>query len=250
MGQSERYRFYVDRLEGATVELSEAEAHHARHVLRLDEGQEVELFDGRGGLARGTLRLGGKKSATVEIIQRNSLPLPQPLISLAFAVPKGKRLDWLLEKATELGASRLQPVEFARSVAAPELSAHARQRWQAECVAAAKQSGNNFLPEILPPSALAAMLERFSSDRAAAIAAQGLGILGQAGAERSLAEALADWRGGGELLLVVGPEGGLTDQEQADCLRAGLIPASVGPNTLRIETAAIALLAGVRACRR
>jgi 16S rRNA (uracil1498-N3)-methyltransferase len=251
MEQSDRYRFYVERLDNTPVGLSQAEAHHARGVLRLSEGQEVELFDGLGGLARGTLRLPGKRDALVEIRQRESLSRPQPIITLAFAVPKGKRLDWLLEKATERGASRLQPVEFARSVAAPELSAHARQRWQAECIAAAKQSGNNFLPEILPPAALVKVLEGFSSARAAAGAGQGgLGILGQAGAERSLAQVLADWPGGGELLLVVGPEGGLTGQERADCLEAGLVPACVGANTLRIETAAIALLAGAGACRR
>lgn len=158
------------------------------------------------------------------------------MIELAFAVPKGKRLDWLLEKAAELGAGVLAPVVFARSVAKPDLTGKARDRWRATCISAAKQCGADFLPEIRPPEGLTDCLAR-----------GGAGLFGDADADQAVPAALAELAGRERIRILVGPEGGLTDAERADAVEAGLTPVRLGGYVLRIETAALALLAAVRA---
>ena len=207
-------------------------------VLRVGVGTEVELFDGQGGLTTGKVIEAGRGRLTVGIAARSHLPRPSPVVHLGFAVPKGKRLDWLLEKATELSAASLTPVIFQRSVAGGgELSDSKRRRWQAHCLAAAKQCGLNWLPEILPPQPLHEFL---------ALSKDGLGILGHAAAEAaSLATVISQWRGGQPIRLLVGPEGGLTDAELATARKAGFLPARLGRTTLRVETAAVALLAAI-----
>jgi 16S rRNA (uracil1498-N3)-methyltransferase len=237
----ERHRFFVEHLTAAEVALSEAEAHHAAHVLRLKAGSEVELFDGRGGRAVGRLVSPGRGTLTVTV-ERREPPRgrPQPAVHVAFSTPKGKRLDWLLEKATELGAASLGPVTFQRSVAgAGELTEGKRQRWLAHCVAAAKQSGLDFLPELRPPATLAAVLAR---------SAGLLTLVGDSsGDARALAAALAGRKDGQDVLLLIGPEGGLTEEERSAVLAAGAVPVRLGATVLRIETAAVALLAATLA---
>ena len=105
------------------VNLPRGEVHHALHVLRLGVGADVELFDGRGAAANARVTAVGR--AGVEMLVTATLPVagpPRRRVHLAFAVPKGKRLDWLLEKATELGAASLEPVVFERSVAGGDLT--------------------------------------------------------------------------------------------------------------------------------
>ncbi len=232
----ETRRFFVQSLNSETVELSADEAHHAIDVLRLKDGAEVNLFDGVGGSADGTLRLHGRKQAEVHIFGRQKAKnRPEPLVNLAFAVPKGKRLDWLVEKATELGISRLSPVRFERSVATTAPS----ERWRRTCVAAAKQCGNNFLPEIAATKTLKNFLA--STDA-------GIKILGHAGGNTAIPSVLNEWSAGKSIVILIGPEGGLTDDETTAAGEAGFAGVRLGNLTLRIETAAIAMLAAVNAC--
>lgn len=231
------HRFHVDNLDPPEVALPPGEAHHAVHVLRLREGEPVELFDGRGGSATGRATSIHRNDVRVAISARVAAgERPRPRLHLGFAVPKGKRLDWLLEKATELAAASLTPVVFERSVAGPkELAGGRRGRWLGHCVSAAKQSGLDWLPELREPLRLADLLASERPEPA---------LLGDAGAEaRPIAAALAGQRPLNECLLLVGPEGGLTDGERRECLAAGLTPARLGRTILRIETAAVALLA-------
>jgi 16S rRNA (uracil1498-N3)-methyltransferase len=233
----ERYRFFAEDLGAAEVGLSQSEAHHAARVLRLKPGSEVELFDGRGGRAVGRLvRSGGGKLAVAIDRRDPPQPRPQPAVHLAFSTPKGKRLDWLLEKATELGAASLSPVIFHRSVAGGgELGEGKRGRWLAHCVAAAKQSGVDFLPELRAPAPLVEVLGRSVGM---------LIVVGDpAGDARALAAAMAGQKDGQDVLLLVGPEGGLTEAERSAILAAGAVAVRVGATVLRIETAAVALLA-------
>ena len=241
MQDSPSYRlFHVEHLAGDVVELPPAEAHHALGVLRLRDGEGVELFDGRGGWATGAIQRTGKNAATVSITSRTVLTQrPWPHVELAFAVPKGKRLDWLLEKATELGVGRLCPVIFERSVATPELSEHARARWMGTCLAAAKQCRAAFLPELAEPV-------EFSAYRAACPAEDRL--LGDPAAAQGMSQALASWSPPRRIALLVGPEGGLTPGETAAAIEATWRPVRLGNYILRTETAALALLAGVNAC--
>lgn len=232
--------FHVESLAGDVVELPSAEAHHALGVLRLGDGEGVELFDGRGGRVTGTIQRTGKNAAAVHVTRREILTeRPWPQVELAFAVPKGKRLDWLLEKATELGVSRLCPVIFERSVATPELSEHARERWMGACLAAAKQCRSAFLPELAEPAEFSAYLATCpAEDR----------LLGDPAAAESMSQALASWSPPRRIALLVGPEGGLTPAETAAAIEAAWRPVRLGNYILRTETAALALLAGVNAC--
>jgi len=234
-------RFYVPDLvaeAGAEAVLPPGESHHAAHVLRLRAGATVELFDGRGGRATGRLTEVGRREARA-VVEVAGEPAARrgPVVHVAFAVPKGSRLDWLLEKATELGAASLRPVIFERSVTGTgELTDAKRDRWLGHCVAAAKQAGTDYLPELADPVPLAAML-------AAPLA--GVRIVGDLGKDaRSLTDVLTG-RAAGEVVVLVGPEGGFSEAERSQVLAAGFVPVRIGATTLRIETAAVALLAAV-----
>lgn len=224
---------------GDTVELPPDEVYHARTVLRLEAGREVELFDGRGSVACGNAIAVGKRAVTVTIYSVHRVGRTGPVVNLAFAVPKGKRLDWLLEKATELGAASLRPVVFERSIAGGQvLTGAKRQRWAAHCLAAAKQSGLNFLPGICGAETLSDYLARDVSDG-------GVRLLGDLGDD---AVTLGQAVGSAPVIdLLIGPEGGLSDAERTCALAAGFVPVRLGATTLRIETAAVALLAAVAA---
>ena len=234
-------RFFVPDLQNAAgqlVELPAGEAHHARNVLRVGVGEVVELFDGNGAVAAGTVGDVAKRAVKIEIKDISRSARPRPIVHLAFAVPKGKRLDWLLEKATELGAASLQPVRFERSVSTGELSDAKKQRWQGHCIAAAKQCGINFLPQIRPSISFEEVLN--SSDKL-------FSMLGDAGENAiPIAQALANVEES-EILLLIGPEGGLTQAELGEGVSAGLVAVRLGSTTLRVETAAIALLAAAMA---
>jgi len=235
-----RPRFFVPDLAAeapARAELPQAEAHHALHVLRLRAGAAVELFDGRGQCAEGRIADAARRRVTVAVERAWTEPTPaRPLVHLAFAVPKGSRADWLVEKATELGVASLRPTVFERSVAGKEpLSAAKRERWMNHCAAAAKQAQVNWLPAIEDAAPL--------GDRLAQ-AAGALVLVGDTVEEAvPILEALARRRKGEDILIVVGPEGGLADAERATLRAGGAVPVRLGRSVLRVETAAVALAA-------
>ena len=227
---------------GAELLLPRGEAHHAAHVLRLACGDAVVVFDGRGASAEARIARAGRREVAVviEAVRLTSAP-PRPAVRLAFAVPKGRRLDWLLEKATELGAARLAPVRFERSVAGGEaLGPAARARWEARCIAAAKQAGVDWLPEIEPVRPLASALPGGEP-----------AVFGDTAPDAApLADALAALAR--EVYptfihIYVGPEGGLTEAERDALRTAGAAPVRLGRTVLRAETAAVALLAATMA---
>jgi 16S rRNA (uracil1498-N3)-methyltransferase len=269
---AESRRFYCDRLGADLVELAGAEAHHAIDVLRLRPGDTVELFDGRGTVAAAQIQRASPKAMTLAVTRRRQVRRAGPAVRLAFATPKGNRLDWLLEKAVELGAAALEPVVFERSVAGGRtLGEHKRQRWLAQCIAAAKQCGLDLLPEIVEPASLADYLHARQAVRQACSSVQQtrqgapiegawLGLLGDTeesalsvpGAVLEFAEACRLGTGDSgkpawTIDLLVGPEGGLTAAERAAALEAGMIPVRIGHTVLRIETAAVAMLSAVMA---
>jgi 16S rRNA (uracil1498-N3)-methyltransferase len=238
-------RFFVEDLAAEIVTLPAGEAHHAMHVLRLGAGDVAELFDGRGCLADGAIVEARHGKVSVRILGRRHVAArPQPVIHLALAVPKGKRMDWLLEKATELAAGSLTPVSFERSVVEPgELAGAKRERWLGHCAAAAKQCGLAWLPELHEPQPLTDFLARFV--RAGQVGLAGSADTDAVSVRAALASAPSDPAGG--ICLLVGPEGGLTDAEYAAARGAGFIPARLGRTILRTETACIALIAAVTA---
>ena len=227
-------RFYVELLAEPVVNLPEAEARHARQSRRLSAGDPVALFDGRGGQASGRIAACSPGQVSIAVESVTQVLRPRPLLTLAFTPPKGPRQDTLIEKCTELGVAAFQPIETARSVAGA--SSHRVDKWQRTAIEAAKQAGLTWLPEIRKLLGFEKLLKEAPAHDAALIAvSSGAPIL----------DLLPQMRDAQSVLALIGPEGGWTDEEIARAIAAGALPVSLGPNILRIETAAIALAAAI-----
>lgn len=230
---------------GRELRLDPSEARHVR-ALRLQEGAELHLVDGAGGRWRARLAEAGKEAAVCEVLAEDPAPPPLPVL-MAFGVASRDRTLWLVEKAVELGALALQPVEFrrSRSVADAGRSGSFWRKAGRRAEAALKQCGAARLPEIEPVRDLHDVLGRTRRPTVeGAPAEEGPDVLLSQGAERGLGAALAGrWDGGRTLRLLLGPEGGLEREELAACRAAGFVPAGLGPRTLRFETAAVAAMA-------
>jgi 16S rRNA (uracil1498-N3)-methyltransferase len=258
---SERiYRLYVPDLsqagEADELSLPTGEVHHALHVLRLRQGDTVELFDGRGLRGSGNIASVARNSMTVRTAGRPELtPRRAPAIHLGFAVPKGNRLDYLLEKATELGAASIEPVMFQRSVAgAEELSAEKQARWLGQCIAAAKQSALDYLPtiaQIMPLEQWANIAASLADGKTPASpqaeSRQVVCLMGDASRQAVAINQALSLDRPADIYLLVGPEGGITDEERELARRAGFQAVRIGWTTLRVETAVLALMSAVSA---
>ncbi len=228
-------RVYLDApLEaGGRVTLSGSAARHLKRVLRLRPGQGLTLFNGSGGEYAATIEaLHGEKVAVVvggsRAIERES-PLT---LTLAQGVSRGERMDLIVQKATELGASRIVPLLTERSVV--RLGALEGKRklehWRAIAIAACEQSGRNRVPQLVSPLPLADFLRQPP----------------EAGARLLLSPPavgrIRDVPPASAATVLIGPEGGLTEAEQETALAAGFTPVRLGPRILRTETAAFAAL--------
>ncbi len=234
-----------DLVPGTVLPLPAAEAHHLRNVLRLKAGEEVELFDGRGWSAPARLREAGRSALHVEVLAApRRAPDRRPRLWLAVAAPKQDRLRWLVEKGVELGVDRFTPLLTQRTVVHPGEGKLDKLRDVA--VQACKQSGRSDLPALDPPCALTAWLADWSSmqTRAAAVLwladREGLPILHEL---ESISRATTEL-----VAVLIGPEGGWTEEERTAAGHAGARCVRLGEQTLRIETAALAAAACVRAC--
>jgi 16S rRNA (uracil1498-N3)-methyltransferase len=226
-----RRRIHVpaSRLDGTVARPDAAALHHLQHVLRLGPGAEVEVFDGEGNAwdasFTGTeLRLGARRPA----------PAPAAVVWIAFALPRGEKADWVVQKATELGVARLVPWQAERSVVRLEgrRAAERAERWRRIAAEAARQCGRSEVPEVAEPGPLAAALwvpDGFER------------LVLHAGAGEGIAARVR--RGAPGHAALVGPEGGLTEGELEAARTAGFAPVAVGPRVLRAETAAVAVAA-------
>jgi 16S rRNA (uracil1498-N3)-methyltransferase len=214
--------------EGARVELDGAQANYLGNVMRLGIGAELLVFDGQSGEWLARIAETAKKRMTLSVDQRTREPEAIPDVWLAFAPVKRAQTDWLVEKATELGAARLLPVMTERTVA----ERVRLERLEAIAIEAAEQCGRTRLPDIAEPMPLKQLLESRDASRR-------LYFADEAGGEHP-AKAFA----AGPALLLIGPEGGFTDDERS-LIRAAAnaVPISLGPRILRAETAALAALA-------
>ncbi len=234
-------RCYAPDLPGspASLELTSAEAHHLSAVLRLGVGDEVELFDGRGGSAWARIVLTGRGRVVVETGPVRLDPPPGWTAALLQGLPKNEARDLVVRIATELGAARMVFVHAQRTVGRPSPADVERliSRWHAVAVAAAKQCGRNRLPELgWAPSVEAAVEGGWT----------GLSLAGEAGGP-PLRDRLAPAAAGGcrAIRVALGPEGGFDPAERAALERAGFVPFRLGPHILRTETAAVAVLAAL-----
>ncbi|GMH32686.1 hypothetical protein BSKO_00520 [Bryopsis sp. KO-2023] len=247
-------RFYVSEplrsVKGECLSLGSDETRHATRVLRLKVGDKVELCDGRGGVAQGQIAHFDKSCTKVQCSDEPHIqPWVGPKLELAVACGglKGGRGDWLVEKATELGAFSLIPLLSSRSqivggrASRKEVSGR-ESRWERVAQAAMKQSLRLHALDIKSPMGVEQLeqLIRTSNQSFIAIANAPpvLHALEQLGKDNEHGES-SD-------LLIIGPEGDFTDEEKAALTNAGAIPVGLGTNRLRVETAAIGMLAAFR----
>jgi len=229
-------RVYVDApLEAGTrIRLERSAAGHVTRVLRLRVGEALTLFNGRGGEYAASLVESSGAEVTVAVGEYRAIERESPLaITLAQGISRGERMDLVVQKATELGVNQLAPLILERSVVRLDAQqAHRKlNHWHAIAVGACEQSGRNRLPEVLAPATLREFLQ------AAALAPTRL-LLSPTAARR-----LEDLDAPvSAVSLLIGPEGGLADSEQAAALAAGFSAVRLGPRVLRTETAAIVAL--------
>ncbi len=218
-----------DTAPGGFVRLSRNEEDHLFRTLRARSGDEVELLDGNGGVARARVR----PDRALELLELHRVPEPESRLLLCTAVPRRAKFDVLLKQAAELGVREIRLIECERSVARPEGS----DRWQTLLQEGCKQSGNPFLPEIFPPVRLGAELDRLRN----------VGALICFGAVRpGDAVPAGKFREAATYAWLVGPEGGFTPSEEEQMLAAGAVGVNLGPYVLRLETAAVCGLAVLR----
>lgn len=232
-----RFFFPCPLPDSEEIELPDGLAHHALRVLRLRDGDPVVLFDGRGGELAARLQVRGRDALAVRDEYR-ALERESPLsLVLVQALASGEKMDWIVQKAVELGVSAVVPVQAERCVL--KLSgdrAHKRvAHWRQVAISACEQSGRNRVPEIEPISGLREYL---------ASAAAGSKLVLTPFEGRRLASLV---RPEAALHLLVGPEGGWSDEEFAMCRAAGCVPVGLGPRVLRTETAGLAAVAALQA---
>jgi 16S rRNA (uracil1498-N3)-methyltransferase len=224
------------RLDDDVIELGREEAHHLATVLRAKPGMHVLLFDGQGRRRDGVVQVVGRRQVTVAgSAAVVSIPPPACRLHLYACVAKGKRMDWLVEKATELGAARIVPVISEHTVARPAADDEGPvARWRRIALAAARQCGTAWLPHIeRVTSFVAALSGPLSHD----VVLAGL-LTDDALPLRSVLDSL-EAPPPADVALWIGPEGDFTEAEADALLATGARAVSLGPRVLRAETAAL-----------
>jgi len=211
----------------------------ARHVqvLRMQPGVALTLFNGEGGEWSATVTRMGRSD--VEVMVGEHLATEREVqrpVWLAVAMPANDRMDWLVEKATELGVSGIQPLHTAHSVLRlhAERAAKKQAHWQAVAIAACEQCGGNRVPAIAPVLEGASWLEQHQAPAGSLRC-----VLSLANGARSLTSVLSEQAPQAPLWLLSGPEGGLSPGEDQAAREAGWQPVTLGPRVLRAETAAL-----------
>lgn len=221
-------RAFVQTLHLGSVTLDENEAHHIRDVLRLANGEPIELFDPQGRRATAMLDRVDRDHVTAIVDKIDESQMTRA-ITVASAVPKNERADWLVEKLSEIGVARWIPLKTARSVVHPAGTSKF-DRWKRIAVESAKQSRRPGVMEI----AELVSVDALAFDGATVF------VLSTRNGSKPLATSLPK----GPVLLLVGPEGGWTDAELEALVARGAAEASLTPTILRLETAAV-VAAGV-----
>lgn len=220
-------RFHVTPIpQTGTVRMEGDEGRHLVRVLRARPGDGLRLFDGAGREVECAVVSVDRDGALVEILRAAAPPRPLREVVLVTSIPRGERMEWLIEKAVEAGVSLILPVATDRSVR-KEASPNVQRRWARSALEAAKQCGRADIPEIAEPSELAEAVVRAGSVPL---------LVATPGAARRLADLVAGER---RVALFIGPEGGFGPEEEGQLLAAGARPFGLGPLVLRVETAAI-----------
>ncbi|MFT6533177.1 MAG: 16S rRNA (uracil1498-N3)-methyltransferase [Limimaricola cinnabarinus] len=225
-----KVRLFVDHplAEGQTVPLEAAQAHYLSGVMRLPMGSVISVFDGRSGEFDATLAQANKRGGSLEIGAKTKAFMPPPDLWLCFAPIKKARTDFIVEKAAEMGASRIVPVLTAFTNSERVRT----DRLQAHAIEAAEQCGGTYVPQVAEPVKLAKLLDGWPEGRRLMFCDEAL--VGESGA---LPDAPGPWA------VLIGPEGGFSDTERSRLRRLDHAhPVSLGPRILRADTAAVAAL--------
>lgn len=224
---------------GGTFDLPPEAAHHAARVLRLREGDRVEMFDGLGNACHGVINeVGGKRVVVGQIAAINAGRESPLRVTLAQAMSSSEKMDWVVQKATELGVAEIQPLDTERSVArlSAERAAKRLEHWRQVAVSACEQCGRNLLPEIHAPLDIMTWLRQMKESPGTKLI-----LLPQGAAS------LHDQpKPQGGVTLLIGAEGGFAEAENAAALHCGFTPIRLGARVLRTETAAVAGLAALQ----
>jgi len=237
-------RLYVDAdlAEGAEIGLDHARSHYLRSVLRLDRGARIAVFNGRDGEWAARIDALGKGWCSLEVGARRRPPAPGPDLWLVFAPIKRARIDFVAEKATELGCAALQPI-ITRHTAVTRVNC---ERLAANAREAAEQCGRLSVPEVREPARLEALMADWPTERRLLLCAE-------SGAAAPIAEVLVRAAGGQEEMglgaagpwaVMTGPEGGFAESELDALVHLPFVsPVGLGPRLLRADTAALVALA-------
>jgi 16S rRNA (uracil1498-N3)-methyltransferase len=222
---------------GSTCSVDGSAANHIMRVLRLREGDALTLFDGRGGEYGARISGFRKDSVQVDVKEHRDVERESALdLTLAQGISRGERMDWVMQKATELGVTRIIPIVTERTVVKlDERQADRKiEHWRAIVVSACEQCGRNRVPEVTLPQPY---IEAVRSIDTAVTRV----LLSPTGTLRA-----RDLGKPTRIAMLIGPEGGLSENEQEAAIAAGFQPLRMGPRILRTETAAIAALAALQ----
>jgi 16S rRNA (uracil1498-N3)-methyltransferase len=233
-------RFYIppSQWDATALVLSEHEARHCTQVMRHREGDEIIVFNGRGEIARARISAAGKNEVRLECLELQIQPEALCRITLAAALIKAERWEWLVEKATELGASEIQPIITERCVVrlgADEV-AKKLEKWNRLMIETCKQCGRAWAPQLHLPRKLDSVLSGAKRHDLSLIASL-------AGSARSIPQVLAGYTSAApHVLILIGPEGDFSPAEYDMAAHSGLVPVTLGSQVLRAETAALSAL--------
>src|SRR5581483_9309647 len=229
-----RRRIFVDSVHSGQAQISGEAAHHLTRVLRVEPGQRFEISDDRN-VYLAEITSARKDLVVFQILELIDAPLPVVHTTVFASLIKFERMEWLLEKATELGVARITPVEAERSEKGLRQAATKRlSRWNRIVREASEQARRAHLPKIEAPVSLSEALEAAATHRY---------VLEEAAAPPILSVVPGERRTEDQIALLVGPEGGWTDRERMTIAGAGWSAVSLGDAILRAETAAVAALA-------
>jgi 16S rRNA (uracil1498-N3)-methyltransferase len=224
----------------ATIELDSQASHHLARVMRVQVGDDVTIFNGEGGEYLGTIVRIDKKTVAVQLNEFLSRGAESPLkLTLAQGISRGEKMDYTIQKAVELGVSRIVPLLTERcNVKLDEERRQKRlQHWQSIVVSACEQSGRNTIPELVAPQQLTSWLPSVQAEQCFVLAPTADKTLKQFSLQKNA-----------HVVLLIGPEGGLSPQEISAAAKHHFSPLVLGPRILRTETAAIAALTALQCC--
>jgi len=213
------------------------EAHHLSQVLRIRSGETITVFDGLGRRAMAEVRDVSRKHVTILLGEIHHIPAPLPAITLVQAVPKGKNMDLIVQKAVELGVSSIQPLITRHTIVQP--GEGKAEKWRRVALEACKQCGQDRLPDIAEPLAFQEWIRRPLAGGLPLIASLAPGA-------RPLRDVLREHPGTASASMLVGPEGDFSADETAAAIDAGFIPVTLGDIVLRVETAAFFCISALR----